>query len=343
MRRSSLTFLLVAAGVASGCGSRTSDDDLLGFDLEGPNPRSTDTGGSGGTGGTPGSGGGLIGGGPSGGGPFQNTCCEANVEIGCNQPDVQECVCDNDPFCCATEWDASCVEQAFNSCALNCDAPATGGSPSALNCCTAHQSLGCEDPEITDCVCDSDPFCCESQWDDICAISASTCGSDCRPPGTGGSPSGGAPATGGAPAIGGSPAAGGAPSGGSPASGGTGGSTNSGNCCESHGSPGCEVGSVKQCVCAQDEYCCNNQWDSICVQAAPSCGAQCGGAGSGGNGSGGSGTGGSVAQTCEDLFQGNDCNICRCTSCFDELQACTENLDCLGLVICSQLSACACN
>jgi hypothetical protein len=50
----------------------------------------------------------------------------------------------------------------------------------------------------------------------------------------------------------------------------------SGNCCVAHAQPSCEVPSVSQCVCAQDAYCCNNQWDGMCVtQAINDCGANC--------------------------------------------------------------------
>lgn len=49
-----------------------------------------------------------------------------------------------------------------------------------------------------------------------------------------------------------------------------------GNCCIAHVGLGCEVPSVSQCVCAQDTYCCNSQWDSACVdQAIADCSANC--------------------------------------------------------------------
>jgi len=43
------------------------------------------------------------------------------------------------------------------------------------NCCSAHAATGCDDPALTNCVCNGtpnyggDPFCCASQWDDECA------------------------------------------------------------------------------------------------------------------------------------------------------------------------------
>jgi len=39
------------------------------------------------------------------------------------------------------------------------------------------------------------------------------------------------------------------------------------NCCTVPivSTPGCEYPSVESCVCASDSYCCNTNWDSICV------------------------------------------------------------------------------
>ena len=54
----------------------------------------------------------------------------------------------------------------------------------------------------------------------------------------------------------------------------TGGCT-SGDCCTGGGA-GCQVSGIQSCVCAFDSFCCNTQWDSICISEAKSdCGAQC--------------------------------------------------------------------
>ncbi|MEM7153176.1 MAG: hypothetical protein AAF799_10045 [Myxococcota bacterium] len=48
------------------------------------------------------------------------------------------------------------------------------------------------------------------------------------------------------------------------------------NCCFENGTPGCEDLAVESCVCAFDPYCCNTDWDDICVgEAINDCGAQC--------------------------------------------------------------------
>ena len=45
---------------------------------------------------------------------------------------------------------------------------AGGGS----NCCYGHATPGCDDPTIQSCVCNQDPYCCDTQWDSQCANEA---------------------------------------------------------------------------------------------------------------------------------------------------------------------------
>ena len=56
----------------------------------------------------------------------------------------------------------------------------------------------------------------------------------------------------------------------------TGGCT-SGNCCVANGGAGaCQVNNIKNCVCGLDPYCCQTNWDGLCVsQAVNDCGGQC--------------------------------------------------------------------
>ncbi|WP_437673225.1 hypothetical protein [Sorangium sp. So ce131] len=42
------------------------------------------------------------------------------------------------------------------------------------------------------------------------------------------------------------------------------------DCVNPHPFPGCNDASVQSCVCAADPYCCNTQWDSICVDEVTS-------------------------------------------------------------------------
>lgn len=98
------------------------------------------------------------------------------------------------------------------------------GAGSDGDCCVDNNTPGCDDPTIEACVCALDAFCCDTEWDDICAGRAST---DCDACGAGM----------------GDPEA----------------------CCVAHPSAGCTDAAVETCVCAVDPYCCNNQWDAMCV------------------------------------------------------------------------------
>lgn len=50
------------------------------------------------------------------------------------------------------------------------------GIPTAGACCVAHGTPGCTDATCCNQICASDPFCCNTQWDQICATAASnTC------------------------------------------------------------------------------------------------------------------------------------------------------------------------
>jgi len=44
--------------------------------------------------------------------------------------------------------------------------------PGDSNCCFASLGLGCDDPDCTALICAQDPFCCDVQWDAICAAAA---------------------------------------------------------------------------------------------------------------------------------------------------------------------------
>lgn len=37
------------------------------------------------------------------------------------------------------------------------------------------------------------------------------------------------------------------------------------SCCQAHDTPGCADPEVEACVCAQNSYCCEMQWDDVCV------------------------------------------------------------------------------
>ncbi len=161
------------------------------------------TGGAVAAGGQPASGGAGAGGGFPG-----NLCCVNHPEPGCNVPLVEECVCNIDDYCCDDSWDERCVRTATNACFGACTPPASGGAGSggagagtasggtgsggapAQNCCSEHNSPGCQNTDISSCVCSFDKYCCNNSWDSYCVRGAELyCKADCVDPGTGGTTS----------------------------------------------------------------------------------------------------------------------------------------------------------
>jgi hypothetical protein len=93
------------------------------------------------------------------------------VEPGCDP--CAETVCSFDSYCCTTEWDSRCVEEAADACGLACEV-------CSHDLCDQGNALepGC-DPCVT-AVCDADPFCCNNTWDERCVEAAqTTCGLTC--------------------------------------------------------------------------------------------------------------------------------------------------------------------
>ena len=226
-------------------------------------------------------------------------CC-VPVEIpGCSDATVEACVCAFDDYCCKTAWDDVCVGEAVDQCALICQEPGCGdgvcgpnetcetcekdcgpcvvpvcgdtvcdptetcqscekdcGPCPVGNCCEAHEIPGCDDKAVEACVCAKDGFCCQTAWDGLCVQEVEQFGCGLC----------GAPATCGdavcdptetcvncekdcGPCV-------------------------TGPCCEPHAGTGCEDPAVTACVCAQDAYCCQVEWDTLCVNEVTS--LQCG-------------------------------------------------------------------
>ncbi|MCA9291071.1 MAG: hypothetical protein KDA25_08080, partial [Phycisphaerales bacterium] len=235
----------------------------------------------------------LCGGGGEACGPGSGSCGEPNGTPGCDDVECCMTVCAVDPFCCDTEWDAICVDEAADLCGGGpvCECPGdidgdgnvcpadlaalladwnTGGSgspcstdidgdgnvgpadlamllaawgpcdgggeacgPGSGPCGEPNGTPGCDDVECCEAVCAVDPFCCDTEWDGICAgEAADLCG-------------GGGEACG----------------------------PGSGSCGEPNGTPGCDDVECCQTVCAVDPFCCDTEWDQICAdEAADLCG-----------------------------------------------------------------------
>lgn len=50
----------------------------------------------------------------------EQPCCEVSQAPACDEPEVVECVCERDAYCCETEWDSTCVSQADEFCDGQC-------------------------------------------------------------------------------------------------------------------------------------------------------------------------------------------------------------------------------
>ncbi len=192
-------------------------------------------------------------------------CCDANGSPGCDDFTCTDCVCGLDPFCCDTEWDATCATEANQDCINECQCPG--------ECCTANPTIGCRIQACQDCVCAADAFCCSTSWDANCVADAgTTCAADCgcpaptaccMPDGTcdmlvpevctslfGGVSMDGADCTdadqnGVADAC-----------------------DFAGDCCTNNGDPGCADPACTACVCSADSFCCTMSWDSDCADCA---------------------------------------------------------------------------
>lgn len=145
-------------------------------------------------------------------------CCEAHTNPGCNNPDIQNCVCDADPFCCEVSWDSNCV--------AGIELHVCGTCQEDTGCCTGHSTPGCGIAACEDCVCSLEPFCCEIAWDAECVfVVAGACQGAC-------------------------PCA------------------KDNACCKPHGVPGCADDNIEACVCNLDPICCFGPWNSACVDLA---------------------------------------------------------------------------
>ena len=170
-------------------------------------------------------------------------CCAANGTPNCRDAACCATVCEKDSFCCDEQWDDACVQIArgleeCRDCQLEC------GDPCAGSCCEPGSTPYCNDGDCCAAVCAIDAFCCDGQWDEFCAATASSplgpkeCAKPCPVPPCG------------------DPVA--------------------GSCCVPNGTPNC---SDKECcteVCAVDSFCCDVSWDLTCaISAGELCGPLC--------------------------------------------------------------------
>jgi len=85
------------------------------------------------------------------GGPLDPSCgpCEAEV-------------CGFDSYCCTTQWDQVCVDEAADNC----------GSGSCHDECDTGAAMGAECGSCAGAVCQADSYCCTTSWDSLCVDQA---------------------------------------------------------------------------------------------------------------------------------------------------------------------------
>lgn len=197
---------------------------------------------------------------------------------GCSDETCCEAVCDIDPACCGTAWDAACVATA----AALCDGC---GDPTSGSCCEAHAAPFCNDAVCCDAICAFDPFCCDVEWDSICVeetLTSSSCGCD--------------------PCL-----------------------VSTESCFSEHAAPGCADSACCTQVCGSDPSCCEITWDSACKDAANvTCGG-CGGVGAGSCYCPHPNTGCNDASCCRDVCESDP--FC-CTNAWDAICASEANSLC---------------
>jgi len=63
--------------------------------------------------------------GTTGGVDLGNCCAPDGATAGCEVPEVQDCVCEADPYCCDELWDESCAAEVNSLGCGDCDFPPT--------------------------------------------------------------------------------------------------------------------------------------------------------------------------------------------------------------------------
>lgn len=127
-----------------------------------------------------------------------SNCCVDHVGTGCDNAACETAVCDYDPSCCEIEWDQTCAflasdlfcsdlcqaggpecgDGVVNQDVEACDGDDLAGmtcedldtdTPAGSNCYNARAETGCDDAACQEVVCEIDEYCCEEDWDEICA------------------------------------------------------------------------------------------------------------------------------------------------------------------------------
>lgn len=106
------------------------------------------------------------------GGPLEATCDSCATRL-----------CAQDPYCCSSAWDETCVGEVASICGQSCTAPTPDAGPSTCThpiCATGGPLVATCDPCAT-ALCAQDPYCCGVSWDATCVGEVkSICGLLCK-------------------------------------------------------------------------------------------------------------------------------------------------------------------
>lgn len=233
------------------------------------------------------------------------SCCEPNLSPSCEDKRCCNAVCGEDPFCCDVTWDLECVRMARQSPRCDCGANWDCGDPCAGECCLPNFTPKCNDAACCNAVCDIDSYCCDVEWDLVCATGAlETDGCD--------GPEEACPA----------------PQCGEP---------DAGDCCFANGTPSCNDETCCDQICNSDPVCCDEAWDSLCAAAAadPDTGCDvCTG--------GGLECGSGEAGLCTIPHEGPYCNNAECCDavCLIEYFCCVGDWDEYCVALAEAISIC---
>ncbi|MBI4700464.1 MAG: hypothetical protein HY744_04735 [Deltaproteobacteria bacterium] len=122
--------------------------------------------------------------GKSGGGgsgkcpPNAHNVCEKGDKLDPSCGECAKAVCEQDSYCCDTEWDQTCVAEVDKF----CSSPCGGGGGGCHSPCQQGDAMkpGCS--ACVEAVCKADGYCCSGKWDDICVGEAKAepkCASEC--------------------------------------------------------------------------------------------------------------------------------------------------------------------
>ncbi|RLB58377.1 MAG: hypothetical protein DRI90_16820 [Deltaproteobacteria bacterium] len=178
-----------------------------------------------------------TGGGGGGTGTCDHDVCTIGTALNGTCGPCASTVCTADAFCCDAQngsWDQLCIDQADSLCGNIC----SGGGGCAHGPCATGDALVASCSPCVGAICANDPFCCNQNggsWDQYCVDAVATT-TECSTENCGG------------------------------------GSTCVHSPCVAGGmlTPGCDGGDCVTNVCNNDSFCCDTEWDSICVSAAES-------------------------------------------------------------------------